>query len=80
MEGAPRATLPKAREEGVMTSLEAVPTPVSGTVSGRGVAEVVRERMPWRMPAATGLNATWIVHVALGARAVPEGGQVPAVV
>ena len=76
-DGAPRATLPKVRADGVMTSLDAVPTPVSWMVSGRVVAEVTTETVPVRVPAATGLNETWIVQLALGTRVPPGEGQVP---
>ena len=55
---APRAMLPKAGAEGVMTSCDCVPTPASGALSGSVDAEVEMESAPLRGPVAVGVKVT----------------------
>ncbi len=64
-------TLPKVSPLGVAASCGCTPIPVSATLSGSGVAEVVTESVPERVAACVGVKFTVIVQEAPGARLPP---------
>ena len=73
----PTAMLPKFRRAGAIWRWDWAPMPVRGTMSGRVVREVVRERVPVRVPGWVGVKVIWTVQLALGARVLPAVGQLP---
>jgi hypothetical protein len=65
-----RPVLPKSRLVGVMVSSGTVPTPLSETLCVPTLSTM--DRVPVRVPAAEGRNATEIVHEAPAARDPPQ--------
>ena len=74
------AMLLKLRAEGVICRCDWMPMPVSGAMMGRVESEVETAMVPVRVPVCVGVKVICSVQVVLGARVLPEVGQVPAAV
>ncbi len=77
MAGEPTAMLPKLRVAGAIWRWDWAPMPVRAAMRGTLEAEVVRERVPVRVPVWVGVKEIWRVQLEAMGRVPPGVGQEP---